>query len=378
MRIETLLARIGTARDPRTGSISMPIYQTATFSHPGPGESTGYDYSRTQNPTRQALEEGLAEVEGGARGLAFGSGMAAITTALMLFRPGDHLVVSEDLYGGTFRVLREVFERFGLRATFVDTSDARAVESACTGQTRGIVVETPTNPLMKIADLRAIAAIARRFDALLLVDNTFLTPYLQRPLELGADVVIHSLTKYLAGHNDVVAGALVAREKELGERLAFLQNAVGAIPGPQDCWLVMRGMKTLALRMDAQQRNARAIAEWLTGRPEVEAVYYPGLPGHPGRATHDSQAAGPGAMLSFSLRDAERVPRVLRRVRVIQFAESLGGVESLITYPWTQTHADIPADIRARVGIHDRLLRLSVGVEHVDDLIADLEQAITG
>lgn len=378
MRIETLLARIGTARDPRTGAISMPIYQTATFSHPGPGESTGYDYSRTQNPTRQALEEGLAALEGGARGLAFGSGMAAITTALMLFRPGDHLVVSEDLYGGTFRILREVFHQFGLRATFVDTSDAGAVESACTGETRGIVAETPTNPLMKIADLRAIAAIARRRDALLLVDNTFLTPYLQRPLELGADVVIHSLTKYLAGHNDVVAGALVAREKELGERLAFLQNAVGAIPGPQDCWLVMRGVKTLALRMEAQQDNARAIAAWLATRPEVEAVYYPGLPDHPGRATNEAQARGPGGMLSFSVRDAALVPHVLRRVRVIQFAESLGGVESLITYPWTQTHADIPADIRARVGIHDRLLRLSVGIEHVDDLIADLEQALGG
>lgn len=338
----------------------MPVYQAATFQHPGLGESTGFDYSRTKNPTRQALEDGLARLEGGTRGLAFSSGMAALHCVLQLFRRGDHLIVTEDLYGGTYRILEQVLT--DLAVTFVDTSRTEAVQAAVRPNTRGILVETPTNPLMKTADLPAIAAIARAAGALFIVDSTFMTPYLQRPLELGADVVVHSVSKYLAGHNDVIAGGLVARDPALGDRLYFYQNAIGAILGPQDSWLVMRGMKTLALRMEQHQQNARRIAAWLRQHPLVEQVFYPGS----------------GGMLSFTVTDVALVAQVLRRVQLILFAESLGGVESLITYPATQTHADMPVAIRERLGISDRLLRLSVGIEDADDLIADLGQALEG
>lgn len=359
MKLATTLVHTGARRDSRTGSVPVPIYQAATFAHPALGESTGFDYARTGNPTREALEHGLAALEGGARGLAFSSGMAAIHCALQLFHPDDHLVVTADLYGGTYRLLEQVLK---LEHTFVDTSDLTAVQAAVRPNTRGILVETPTNPLMRTCDIGAIAAIARAAGALLIVDNTFLTPYLQRPLELGADVVVHSVTKYLAGHNDVVAGGIVAKDPAVGERLYFYQNAIGAILGPQDAYLVIRGMKTLALRMEQHQRNARAVAAWLSAHPLVEAVYYPGI----------------GGMLSFEVIDPALVPQILRSVQLCLFAESLGGVETLITYPATQTHADIPAAVREHLGITDKLLRLSVGIEDAEDIVADLAQALEG
>jgi cystathionine gamma-synthase len=377
-RLETLIAQAGTSHGDPTGAISVPIYQTALFRHPALGESTGYDYSRTANPTRTALEEAIARLEGGARGLAFASGMAAITVLAMLFKSGDHLVVSDDLYGGTYRLFEQVLSPFGLSASYVDTSDIDAVLSVLRPTTRALFVETPTNPTMKISDLRALAALARERGLLTIVDNTFMTPYLQRPLDLGCDVAVHSASKYLGGHNDLIAGLAVARDAELGERLAYLQNATGAVLGPQDSWLLLRGMKTLAVRLDRQQQNATRIAAWLSEHPQVQRVHFPGLAGHPGGDVHYGQAAGPGGMVSFSLRDAALVPHILARVRVISFAESLGGVESLMTFPAVQTHGDIPAEMREQLGISDRLLRLSVGIEAADDLIADLEQALEG
>lgn len=359
MKLTTALVHAGVRRDPTTGAVAVPIYQCATFQHPALGRSTGYDYSRSKNPTRDALEEALARLEGGARGLAFSSGMAAIHAVLQLLGSEDHIIVTEDLYGGTYRMLEQVLR---LPHSFVDTTDLAAVRAAVRKSTRAILLETPTNPLMKTADIAAIAAIAREAGALLIVDNTFMTPYLCRPLELGADIVVHSATKYLCGHNDVVAGALVARDPNLGERLYFFQNAVGAILGPQDSFLVIRGIKTLALRMERHQENARHIAAFLREHPAVTAVHYPGF----------------GGMLSFEVREIGLVAQVLERVRLCLFAESLGGVETLITYPTTQTHADIPADVRARIGLTDRLLRLSVGIEDADDLIADLAQALEG
>lgn len=375
-QIESLLAQAGCRRDEPTGAISFPVYHAATFRHPGLGASTGFDYSRTANPTRAVLEETVAALEGGARGFAFASGMAAVTAALLLFRPGDHLVVSEDLYGGTYRLIEKLLRELGLAATYVDTSDASAVEAAITSATRGLFVETPSNPLMRIGDLRALATLAQRRGLIAIADNTFMTPYLQRPLDLGFDLVVHSATKYLGGHNDVVAGVVVANDEPLAERVGFLQNATGGILGPQDSWLLLRGLKTLAVRLDRQQANALRIAEWLRDHPAVAEVRYPGLPDHPGREVHARQASGPGAMIAFSLRDAARVEPVLARVRLIAFAESLGGVESLITFPARQTHADIPAEARERLGVTDRLLRLSVGIEACEDLIPDLDQAL--
>ena len=376
LRLETLLAQAGISHRDPTGAVSVPIYQTAIFRHPGLGQSTGYDYSRTANPTRTALEEAIATLEGGERGLAFASGMAAITTVAMLFHSGDHLVLSEDLYGGTYRLFEKVLSQFGLAASYVDTTDPRAVEKALRSNSRALFVETPTNPTMRISDLRALAKLAKERDLLTVVDNTFMTPYLQRPLALGWDLSVHSATKYLGGHNDLVAGLVVARDRALGDRLAALQNATGAVLGPQDSWLLLRGMKTLALRLDRQQQNARAIAEWLAGHPRVREVYYPGLPGHPGGEVHGSQASGAGGMVAFTVEDEDLVGRILSRVKVIFFAESLGGVESLITFPAVQTHSDVPEEIRQRLGITRRLLRLSVGIEAVEDLIADLDRAM--
>lgn len=376
MKFCSKVAHVGLCTDEKTGAISTPVYQTATFRHPGLGQSTGFDYSRTQNPTRKVLEEAVADLENGAAGFAFSSGMAAVSGVLMIYSSGDHLVVVEDCYGGTYRILDKVFARFGITTTFVDSSDLDEIAQAVTGNTKAILVETPTNPLMKIADIRQIAQLARRHNLHCIVDNTFLTPYFQRPLELGADIVIHSGTKYLSGHNDVLCGIVVAREAELAEKIRFIQNATGAVLGPQDSWLLLRGMKTLALRMDRHNLNAGKVAQWLTTHPKVEQVYYPGLSSHPGRDIQESQASGYGGMLSFTVTDQALVPQVLAKVKLLQFAESLGGVESLITFPAAQTHADIPADIRARLGISDCLLRLSVGIEHVDDIIQDLEQAL--
>ncbi len=376
MKFCSKVAHVGLCTDEKTGAISTPVYQTATFRHPGLGQSTGFDYSRTQNPTRKVLEEAVADLENGAAGFAFSSGMAAVSGVLMIYSSGDHLVVVEDCYGGTYRILDKVFARFGITTTFVDSSDLDEIAQAVTGNTKAILVETPTNPLMKIADIRQIAQLARRHNLHCIVDNTFLTPYFQRPLELGADIVIHSGTKYLSGHNDVLCGIVVARDAELAEKIRFIQNATGAVLGPQDSWLLLRGMKTLALRMDRHNENAGKVAQWLTTHPKVEQVFYPGLSSHPGREIQESQASGYGGMLSFTVTDRALVPQVLAKVKLLQFAESLGGVESLITFPAAQTHADIPADIRARLGISDCLLRLSVGIEHADDIIQDLEQAL--
>ena len=376
--IETILAQAGSRWDDKTGAVSMPVYQTATFRHPGLGESTGYDYSRSGNPTRAVLEETMAQLEGGARGLAFSSGMAAVDSLFRLFRPGDSIVATEDPYGGTFRLLRRVYEEIGVKVTFVDTSDLGAVEQALDERPRAILIESPTNPLLRVADIRRISAMARDRGTLSVADNTFLTPWYQRPLELGADVVIYSATKYLSGHNDVVVGIVVTQTSELGDRLYFCQNSVGAVPGPWDCWLVLRGLKTLSLRMDRQQQNAKAIAEWLTRQPHVTKVLYPGLETHPGHELLKSQSSGFGSIVSFEVDDADLVKRILGTVRVFLFAESLGGVESLITFPAAQTHADMDEEIRCRLGISDRLLRLSVGIEATEDLISDLSSALGG
>ncbi|WP_303720756.1 PLP-dependent aspartate aminotransferase family protein [Malonomonas rubra] len=374
--LATRSVQIGVGRDEQTGGISFPIYPSATYRHPGVGESTGYDYTRSGNPTRDVLEDALAELEGGARGLAFSSGMAALTTLFLHFSSGDQLLVSEDLYGGTYRVLDQVFAKFGLQASYVDTTSVAAVDAAITGQTRALLIETPGNPLLGVADIRALGELCRCHDILFVVDNTFLTPILQRPLELGADVVVHSATKYLGGHSDLCAGALVAKDAELGERLYFLQNSTGAILPPQDCWLLIRSLKTLPLRMERHSASALQVASWLQEQPQVEKVYYPGLPEHPGHLLTKRQNAGFGGMLSFRLNDPQLAEQLLERLQLISFAESLGGVESLITLPAVQTHADIPAAERERLGICNRLLRLSVGLEDPADLIADLQQAL--
>ncbi len=376
MKLTSTIVQLGLCTDEKTGAISTPIYQTATFRHPALGESTGFDYTRTVNPTRKVLEEGIARLEEGAAGFAFASGMAALTAVLMLYAAGDHLVVAADCYGGTYRLLDKVFARFGLTATFVDASDTAKVAAALTPATKAIILETPTNPLMRIADIRAIATLARDRGIHTIVDNTFLTPYYQRPLALGADIVVHSATKYLAGHNDLLCGLVVAREPALAEKIGFIQNSTGGVLSPADSWLLTRGIKTLALRMERHSANAQAAAFWLQRHPRVRRVYYPGLPDHPGKGVHDYQATGYGGMLSFAVDDAALVPQVLRRVKLLRFAESLGGVESLITFPAVQTHADIPAAIRDELGIDNRLLRLSVGIEDVGDIIEDLAQAL--
>lgn len=375
MNISTELAQIGNRLDSK-GAISFPIYHSSTFAHPGFGESTGFDYSRTNNPTRQVLEDAIARLEEGTKGFAFSSGMGAITTILTLFSQGDHLIVTEDLYGGTYRILEEVFNRFGLQVSFVDTSSLEAIEKEILPHTKAIFTETPTNPMMKIADLKGIASLCQRHGLLNIVDNTFLTPYLQKPLQWGADIVVHSGTKYLGGHNDIISGLVVVKGEELAVRFGRLQNSLGAILGPQDSWLMIRGLKTLALRMKAQEENAFQIAQWLSNHPKVSDVYYPGLKTHPGYEAQLNQAKGFGAMLSFRVKDSTLIPKILKSLTIISYAESLGGVESLITYPATQTHADIPSEVRARLGVDDCLLRLSVGIEAPEDLIQDLEQAL--
>lgn len=372
MERDTLLAQAGSRWDERTGAVSMPIYQTATFRHPALGESTGYDYTRSGNPTRNVVEETVARLDGGARGLAFSSGMAAIDCVLRLFAPGDRIVVSEDLYGGTYRLFEKSYRAYGIEAVYVDTSDTSAVRQAVDGRTKGVFVESPTNPLLKVADIAAIAAIAKERGALCIVDNTFMTPMLQRPLELGADITVYSATKYLSGHNDTVAGIVVTKDAALGDRLYFFQNAIGSVLGPFDSWLVLRGLKTLALRVRRQEENARLVASWLANNPKVRSVYYPGLPSSPWQKLMESQADGFGAMVSFEVDHPRLVPDLLRGVKTFMFAESLGGVESLITFPAVQTHADIDPAIRERLGINERLVRLSIGIEDPVDLINDL------
>lgn len=358
-------------------AISVPIYQTASFSHIKPGHNAnGFDYSRESNPTRQHLEETVSSLEGAADTVAFNSGMAAITACFELFRPGDHIVCSEDLYGGTVRLFHNVEEKNGLSFSFVDTADADRLRAALRSETKAIYVETPSNPMMRVTNIRVCSALAKELGALLIVDNTFLSPYWQNPIELGVDLVVHSGTKFLAGHNDTIAGFLCSADGALGARVRLLGKTLGNTLAPFDSWLVMRGMKTLAVRMERQQENAQKLAAWLIGQPQVEKVYYVGLPQHPGYAVHASQARGAGSMLSFTVDSEKTALRLLENVRLITFAESLGGTESLITYPMIQTHPDVPKADRERLGITETLLRLSVGLEHVDDIIADLARAL--
>jgi len=375
VKLSTQAVQVGLNWDGKTGAVTVPVYQTATFKHPGLGQSTGYDYSRSGNPTRTVLENGIAGLDGGARGFAYSSGMAAIANLLLLFRKGDHLIVTEDLYGGTYRLFEQIFRQYDLDFSYVDTSDVAQVEQALRPETKALFVESLTNPLLKAADVPRLSALCASRDILCIVDNTFLTPYLQRPLDLGADITVYSATKYLAGHNDTVAGLVVVKDPDLAEKVYFLQNSVGAVLGPQDSWLVIRGMKTLGVRLDRQQENAQQIAEWLDGHPQVRRVHYPGLPGHPGHALLQETARGFGAMVSFEVSDPSLVEKLLLKTELISFAESLGGVETLITFPEVQTHADILPEIRARLGINNVLLRLSVGIEDAGDLIADLAQA---
>lgn len=361
-----------------TGSISFPIYQTAAYAHPGVGKSTGYDYSRVQNPTREETERIVADLEHGREALAFSSGMAAISAFMELFRPGDHIVAMDDLYGGTIRQFRLINEKNGIDVTYVNTSDLELVRAAIQENTKLIYIETPTNPMMQVTDIAAVSELAREKGCLLAVDNTFLTPYFQNPLDLGADVVIHSATKYLEGHNDTLGGFLVMNREDIAQELRAVFKTTGAGLAPFDSWLILRGMKTLAVRMEKHQENALALAGWLRAHEKVRDVLYIGLEDHPGWEVTKRQSRGFGGMLAFHVDSREIAYKILENVKLIRFAESLGGTESLITYPVTQTHADVPDEKRRAKGIDETLLRMSVGLEDVHDIIADLEQAFGG
>jgi cystathionine gamma-lyase len=375
----TRAVHAGQDPDPATGAIMTPVYMTSTYVQSSPGVNKGYDYSRTINPTRVALEKNLAALEGGKHGLAFSSGMGAANTVLDLLSSGDHVVAGNDLYGGSYRIMRRVFERFGLEFTFVDTTDAVKTREAFRKNTKLLWIETPSNPLLRVTHIEASADVARERGALTLVDNTFATPYLQQPLSLGADIVLHSTTKYLGGHSDVVGGALIVNDDDLHARLRFLQNAVGAVPGPMDCFLVLRGTKTLHLRMERHCANAARIAEYLEEHPAVTKVFFPGLASHPQHVLASKQMRASGGMVSFEVRGGlEASKRVAERVRLFALAESLGGVESLLDHPAIMTHASIPVAERHAAGLADGLLRLSVGVEDAEDLLADLKQALAG
>ena len=376
MKIDTLCIHGSDTKFDPTGAISVPIFQSATFAHPGVGVSTGYDYSRLQNPTREHLEKTIAKLENGCDAMAFSTGMAAIAALMELFSPGDHIIASDDLYGGSHRLFCHISSKNGLKFDFLDTSDISAVAALIRPETKAVFVETPTNPMMQVTDLAAVAELCREHGLLLIVDNTFLTPYFQRPLDLGADIVVHSGTKYLGGHNDTLAGFLVVKDAGLSERLRFIYKTTGACLSPFDSWLMIRGIKTLAVRMERQQESAMKIAQWLCKHKKIKKVYYVGLPSHPQYGISKKQATGFGAMISFETDSEKTALDLLQRVKVIQYAESLGGVESLITYPMLQTHADIPKEVREAKGINERLLRLSVGLESSADLIADLEQAL--
>ena len=373
---DTLVLHTGFEYDQFTGAVSVPIYQVSTFQQDALGRNKGYLYSRTGNPTREALENTIAVLEHGARGLAFASGLAAITTVLLLFSSGDHLVISDVTYGGTYRLITKVFNRLGISATFVDTTDLEAVKAAITPQTKAIFLETPANPLMHISDIQGIADICKTESLKLIVDNTFMTPYWQNPLLLGADIVVHSATKYLGGHSDVLAGLVVAASAEIGEELYFLQKSTGAVLAPQDSWLVMRGIKTLGVRMEKHEKNTRQLAQWLATLPEVKKVYYPGFQDHPQYHIAKNQARGFGGMISFELASVEVAERFFGKLKLITFAISLGGVESLISLPAKTTHAAIPPEVRKSIGISDSLVRFSVGIENVEELREDILQAL--
>ncbi|GHV54054.1 cystathionine gamma-synthase [Spirochaetia bacterium] len=373
--IDTVLVHGTVPFDPVTGAISTPIYQSSAFRHPGLGQSTGFDYGRVTNPTRLELERTMARIEHGKYGLAFATGMGAISTLIKIFKPGDHLIVSEDLYGGTYRLFNEYYANYGFSFSWIDTSDINRVEAAIRSETRALFIETPSNPMMKVTDIRRSAELMHQHGGLLIVDNTFLSPYLQNPLDLGADIVVHSGTKYLAGHNDTLAGFIVHSKDELEEPLRNVQKSEGASLAPFDAWLLLRGLQTLAVRMDRHNKNAAAIAQWLRGQDRVEKVFYPGFEDHPQYQLSCSQSRGHGGMISFYLKNPADVVVLLRSVTVILFAESLGGVQSLITYPLVQTHNAIPEAMRNSAGVNDKLMRLSVGIEDVKDLIADLDAA---
>src|SRR5947209_17875267 len=375
-RFATRAVHAGKIADPLAGAVMTPIYQTSTYVQDGLGRHKGYEYARTRNPTREALERNVAALEGGRHGFAFASGLAAVDAVLKLLAAGDHVVSGDNVYGGTHRQMTLIWSRVGLDFSFVDARDTRNVAAAVTPKTKMIYAETPTNPMMRLCDLAAAGEVARKSGALFVVDNTFATPYFQRPLELGADIVLHSTTKYLNGHSDMVGGMLVTNSGALAERLGFIQNASGAVPGPFDCWLAVRGTKTLALRMRQHDANARRIAEWLEKHPRVQRVYYPGLRSHPQHDLATRQMKGFGGMISIELGDTAVARRFVGRTKIFALAESLGGVESLIGHPASMTHASVPADMRRRMGLTDSLVRLSVGIEDVEDLIADLDQAL--
>ena len=366
----------GQVPDPLAGAAMPPIYQTSTYIQEGLGRHKGYEYARTQNPTREALERNVASLEGGAHGFAFGSGLAALDVVLKLLKAGDHVVCGENVYGGSMRLMTRVYADLGLRFSFVDMREIGPVERAVTQATRLVYCETPTNPMMFLTDLAAVGDLTRARGLLYVVDNTFATPFFQRPLAFGADIVLHSTTKYLNGHSDIVGGLLVTSRDDLAERLGFLQNAAGAVPGPMDCWLALRGIKTLPLRMRQHDANGRRIAQWLSGRPEITKLYYPGLPSHPQHELACRQMTGFGGMISLDLGSPARARRFVEAVRIFALAESLGGVESLIGHPASMTHASVPPALREAMGLTDSLVRLSCGCEDAEDLIADLEQAL--
>ena len=375
-KIESALIHGGIYGDKNTGAVNVPIYQTSTYEQKTLGENTGWEYSRTGNPTRAALEALIAELEGGRAGFAFGSGMAAITAVLSLLHAGDRVLISSNVYGGTFRVLDKVFLNFGIRYSIADTTDIPALERKITPDVKAILVESPANPLLTVTDLAAVAELAKKHGILSIADNTFMTPYLQRPIELGMDVVVHSATKYMGGHSDLVAGLVVVKNEKLAEQLAFIQNATGGVPGPFDAFLLIRGIKTLGVRMDRHVQNARILAEFLRGHEAVKRVYYPGFSDAQGYETTKKQAKNGGAMISFELKESCNIQKFFSALRLIALAESLGGVESLVCHPASMTHASIPYEIRQQVGITDGLIRLSVGIEHADDLRAYLANAI--
>lgn len=378
MKIGTKFIHAGMEPDPSTGAIMTPVYMTSTYVQEAPGVNKGFEYARSQNPTRKALEEALATIENGQYGLAFSSGVAATDAVLKLLAPGDEVVTGNDLYGGTYRLFTKVFERFGIKFRYVDMGSLNAVEAAMSATTKLIWLETPTNPLMNIGDIAAISNLARSRGALLCVDNTFASPYLQNPLDNGADIVMHSSTKYLGGHSDVIQGALVVNDKGLYDQLYFIQKSCGAVPGPMDCFLVLRGIKTLHLRMQRHCENGEKIAQWLRNHPKVGKVYWCGFEDHPGYAVAKKQMRGFGGMMSFELKDnsVEAAKKVLSSTHLFSLAESLGGVESLINHPASMTHASIPREERIKNGLSDSLIRLSVGVEDAEDLIEDLARAI--
>lgn len=377
MRMKTTYIHGGISHDEATGSVNVPIHQTSTYKQDQVGVHKGYEYSRTGNPTRAALEALITQMEGGVQGFAFASGSAGIHTAFSLFSKGDHIIIGDDVYGGTYRLITKVLSRLGLTFTTVDTSQIETIEAAISEQTKAIYLETPTNPLLKITDIQAVAAIAQKHQLISIVDNTFATPYHQRPLTLGADIVLHSASKYLGGHSDVVAGLVTTSRQDLADELGFLQNAIGGILGPQDSWLIQRGIKTLALRMEAHEQNALKIVEYLDQHPQVAKVYYPGLASHPGHETAKKQMTGFGGMLAFELKAGLSAKAFVEKLELITLAESLGAVESLIEIPALMTHGAIPKETRLKSGIKDELIRLSVGIEDVDDLMEDLALGFT-